>query len=166
MWLTRGGWNAPVNHNRWLDTRQTSTHSSGWHIHDWSPKEGHIADSASNTAPSSSQNVPLFRPTKSRRVASRISGGIYTSYVVRRAVMPIRIGWEPQAVGIDSFLDTAPLSATISPVKLPFPPPLPLPNNRARIPVDIRMFQIDAGWWRGVCNGQYGLFPANYVELK
>ncbi|VDL64706.1 unnamed protein product [Nippostrongylus brasiliensis] len=26
--------------------------------------------------------------------------------------------------------------------------------------------QIDAGWWRGVCNGQYGLFPANYVELK
>lgn len=26
--------------------------------------------------------------------------------------------------------------------------------------------QIDAGWWRGVCNGQYGLFPANYVELR
>uniref|UniRef100_A0A1I7XT71 SH3 domain-containing protein n=1 Tax=Heterorhabditis bacteriophora TaxID=37862 RepID=A0A1I7XT71_HETBA len=26
--------------------------------------------------------------------------------------------------------------------------------------------QIDAGWWRGYCNGQYGLFPANYVELK
>ncbi|VDN04913.1 unnamed protein product [Thelazia callipaeda] len=27
-------------------------------------------------------------------------------------------------------------------------------------------FQVDAGWWRGLCNGQYGLFPANYVELR
>lgn len=26
-------------------------------------------------------------------------------------------------------------------------------------------FQIDKGWWRGLCKGQYGLFPANYVEL-
>ncbi|MCP9261872.1 Src substrate cortactin [Dirofilaria immitis] len=26
--------------------------------------------------------------------------------------------------------------------------------------------QVDAGWWRGLCNGQYGLFPANYVELQ
>ncbi|CAD6192530.1 unnamed protein product [Caenorhabditis auriculariae] len=26
--------------------------------------------------------------------------------------------------------------------------------------------QIDAGWWRGTCNGQHGLFPANYVELR
>ncbi|PAV76626.1 hypothetical protein WR25_11836, partial [Diploscapter pachys] len=26
--------------------------------------------------------------------------------------------------------------------------------------------QIDAGWWRGTCNGQRGLFPANYVELR
>ena len=26
--------------------------------------------------------------------------------------------------------------------------------------------QIDEGWWRGEApNGQYGLFPANYVEL-
>ncbi|KAF2356518.1 SH3 domain, partial [Trinorchestia longiramus] len=25
--------------------------------------------------------------------------------------------------------------------------------------------QIDEGWWRGWCNGQYGLFPANYVQL-
>lgn len=25
---------------------------------------------------------------------------------------------------------------------------------------------IDKGWWRGLCKGQYGLFPANYVELK
>uniref|UniRef100_A0A1I8C0L8 SH3 domain-containing protein n=1 Tax=Meloidogyne hapla TaxID=6305 RepID=A0A1I8C0L8_MELHA len=25
--------------------------------------------------------------------------------------------------------------------------------------------QIDVGWWRGWCKGQYGLFPANYVEL-
>lgn len=24
--------------------------------------------------------------------------------------------------------------------------------------------QIDEGWWRGWCNGQYGLFPANYVQ--
>jgi len=23
----------------------------------------------------------------------------------------------------------------------------------------------DEGWWQGSCNGQYGLFPANYVEL-
>ena len=25
---------------------------------------------------------------------------------------------------------------------------------------------IDEGWWRGSCNGAYGLFPANYVEAK
>lgn len=25
---------------------------------------------------------------------------------------------------------------------------------------------IDEGWWRGECRGRYGLFPANYVELK
>ncbi|XP_062244684.1 src substrate cortactin-like isoform X1 [Platichthys flesus] len=25
---------------------------------------------------------------------------------------------------------------------------------------------IDEGWWRGVCRGSYGLFPANYVEVR
>uniref|UniRef100_A0A667ZNR8 Cortactin n=1 Tax=Myripristis murdjan TaxID=586833 RepID=A0A667ZNR8_9TELE len=25
---------------------------------------------------------------------------------------------------------------------------------------------IDEGWWRGVCRGVYGLFPANYVEVR
>eukprot|EP01147_Barroeca_monosierra_P000895 gene895-4158_t len=25
--------------------------------------------------------------------------------------------------------------------------------------------QIDEGWWQGSCHGQFGLFPANYVEL-
>lgn len=30
----------------------------------------------------------------------------------------------------------------------------------------IIIFQIDKGWWRGLCKGQYGLFPANYVELE
>ncbi|XP_049952753.1 src substrate cortactin [Schistocerca serialis cubense] len=25
---------------------------------------------------------------------------------------------------------------------------------------------IDEGWWRGYCRGQYGLFPANYVQLQ
>lgn len=25
---------------------------------------------------------------------------------------------------------------------------------------------IDDGWWRGVCKGSYGLFPANYVERR
>jgi len=25
---------------------------------------------------------------------------------------------------------------------------------------------IDEGWWRGYCHGQYGLFPANYVQLQ
>ncbi|NWI59913.1 SRC8 protein, partial [Calyptomena viridis] len=25
---------------------------------------------------------------------------------------------------------------------------------------------IDDGWWRGVCKSRYGLFPANYVELR
>lgn len=26
--------------------------------------------------------------------------------------------------------------------------------------------QIDAGWWRGMCRGRFGLFPANYVQLQ
>lgn len=25
--------------------------------------------------------------------------------------------------------------------------------------------QIDEGWWQGRCNGRFGLFPANYVQL-
>lgn len=25
--------------------------------------------------------------------------------------------------------------------------------------------QIDDGWWQGRCNGSFGLFPANYVQL-
>nr|XP_057933382.1 src substrate cortactin-like isoform X1 [Doryrhamphus excisus] len=25
---------------------------------------------------------------------------------------------------------------------------------------------IDEGWWRGMCRGVYGLFPANYVEVR
>ncbi|XP_067347380.1 src substrate cortactin-like isoform X2 [Channa argus] len=25
---------------------------------------------------------------------------------------------------------------------------------------------IDEGWWRGTCRGEYGLFPANYVEVR
>lgn len=25
---------------------------------------------------------------------------------------------------------------------------------------------IDEGWWRGLCKGNYGLFPANYVQLQ
>ncbi|XP_042264389.1 ribosomal protein S6 kinase alpha-6-like [Thunnus maccoyii] len=25
---------------------------------------------------------------------------------------------------------------------------------------------IDEGWWRGMCRGAYGLFPANYVEVR
>ncbi|XP_069085581.1 src substrate cortactin-like [Pleurodeles waltl] len=24
---------------------------------------------------------------------------------------------------------------------------------------------VDEGWWRGFCNGKFGLFPANYVQL-
>lgn len=26
--------------------------------------------------------------------------------------------------------------------------------------------QIDEGWWQGYCKGKFGLFPANYVELR
>ncbi|KAK5650833.1 hypothetical protein RI129_001862 [Pyrocoelia pectoralis] len=26
--------------------------------------------------------------------------------------------------------------------------------------------KIDEGWWRGLCKGKYGLFPANYVQLQ
>lgn len=26
--------------------------------------------------------------------------------------------------------------------------------------------QIDEGWWRGLCKGKYGLFPANYVQVQ
>jgi hypothetical protein len=26
--------------------------------------------------------------------------------------------------------------------------------------------QIDAGWYRGMCKGRFGLFPANYVQLQ
>ena len=25
--------------------------------------------------------------------------------------------------------------------------------------------EVDDGWWMGTCNGNRGLFPANYVEL-
>jgi len=25
---------------------------------------------------------------------------------------------------------------------------------------------IDEGWWRGECNGRYGLFPSNYVTAN
>ena len=27
-------------------------------------------------------------------------------------------------------------------------------------------FQVDDGWWLGECHGKFGLFPANYVEIK
>lgn len=30
----------------------------------------------------------------------------------------------------------------------------------------INIEMIEDGWWRGVCKGRYGLFPANYVELR
>ncbi|RZC27639.1 src substrate cortactin-like [Asbolus verrucosus] len=26
--------------------------------------------------------------------------------------------------------------------------------------------KIDEGWWRGLCKGKYGLFPANYVQVN
>ncbi|EFA13430.2 Drebrin-like protein [Tribolium castaneum] len=26
--------------------------------------------------------------------------------------------------------------------------------------------KIDEGWWRGLCKGKYGLFPANYVQAN
>lgn len=29
----------------------------------------------------------------------------------------------------------------------------------------IHIEQIDEGWWAGMANQKYGLFPANYVEL-
>lgn len=32
--------------------------------------------------------------------------------------------------------------------------------------MSLDIFQIDEGWWRGYCRGQYGLFPANYVQLQ
>ena len=28
------------------------------------------------------------------------------------------------------------------------------------------LFQVDDGWWLGECHGKFGLFPANYVEIK
>jgi len=34
------------------------------------------------------------------------------------------------------------------------------PNNMI---TDIQM--VDEGWWQGACNGKYGLFPANYVQI-
>lgn len=30
----------------------------------------------------------------------------------------------------------------------------------------VLFLQIDEGWWRGMCKGQFGLFPANYVQLN
>ena len=32
--------------------------------------------------------------------------------------------------------------------------------------VIINIEVIDEGWWRGECNGRYGLFPANYVQAN
>jgi hypothetical protein len=32
--------------------------------------------------------------------------------------------------------------------------------------ISLDLLQIDEGWWRGYCHGQYGLFPANYVQLQ
>ena len=26
--------------------------------------------------------------------------------------------------------------------------------------------QVDQGWWLGECHGKFGLFPANYVEVR
>jgi len=39
-----------------------------------------------------------------------------------------------------------------------------LPFKEGEIIYNIEM--IDEGWWRGECNGRYGLFPANYVQLN
>jgi len=36
--------------------------------------------------------------------------------------------------------------------------------NEGDIITDIEV--IDEGWWRGACNGRYGLFPANYVQAQ
>ncbi len=26
-------------------------------------------------------------------------------------------------------------------------------------------FKVDEGWWQGRCKGNFGLFPANYVQI-
>ena len=36
--------------------------------------------------------------------------------------------------------------------------------NEGDLITDIEV--IDEGWWRGACNGRYGLFPANYVQAN
>lgn len=49
------------------------------------------------------------------------------------------------------------------------PPPLPAGDDEISFdPDDIitNIEMIDEGWWRGVCRGAYGLFPANYVEVR
>lgn len=49
------------------------------------------------------------------------------------------------------------------------PPPVPAGDDEISFdPDDIitNIEMIDEGWWRGVCRGAYGLFPANYVEVR
>ncbi|CAF4840892.1 unnamed protein product [Pieris macdunnoughi] len=42
------------------------------------------------------------------------------------------------------------------------------PDEISFDPDDIitNIVMIDEGWWQGLCKGQYGLFPANYVQLQ
>ena len=30
----------------------------------------------------------------------------------------------------------------------------------------IKVYKDEGEWWEGICNGQQGLFPANYVKKK
>lgn len=35
-----------------------------------------------------------------------------------------------------------------------------------RLELAIVSIKVNNGWWRGVCNGKFGTFPAKHVELR
>lgn len=70
--------------------------------------------------------------------------------------------------GARPFQQTGPGSVSECHPPVSLPSPLAGDDEISFDPDDIitNIEMIDDGWWRGLCKGRYGLFPANYVELR